>query len=87
MTTERRQGARHPHDLEVELHVRGARTRLRAVDVSRHGLFVATESPAPTNHAVLLTVFLDGGPFDTMATVVRRLVPDRGDGPSCGRHA
>lgn len=73
MGTERRQAARHHYDLEVDLHARDQRVRLHAVDVSRHGMFLATAAPPPLHHAVLLTVRLKGGPFETMATVVRRV--------------
>jgi hypothetical protein len=78
VTSDRRLAQRHAQKLQIDLHVKGARQRLQAFDVSRHGLFVGIQSPPPVNHAVLLTVHLQGGPFDTMATVVRRNLPERG---------
>ena len=76
---ERRLAVRHAHEVDVELHSRKERSRLRAVDVSRHGLFVTMDKPAPLHHALLLTVMLRGGPFECMATVVRR-VTDQNEG-------
>lgn len=70
---DRRLAARHAHDLDVELHQREKRVRLRASDVSRHGLFVACEDPPPLGHALMVTVRLRGGPFVIMANVVRRV--------------
>src|SRR5678809_459779 len=80
---ERRTGNRHSFELDVELHSRTDRVKLKALDVSRHGLFVAFEQPPPLNHAVLLTVKLRGGPFETMATVVRRVMAMH-EGPALG---
>jgi hypothetical protein len=71
---ERRQATRHAQKLDVEVHSKTERVPLQALDVSRHGLFVMTAKPAPLHHAVLLTVHLRGGPFETMATVARRQV-------------
>lgn len=71
---ERRDGVRHPRDIEVELHVRKERRRLRTSDVSRHGLFVVCDDPPPLAHALLMTVRLDSGSFDAMATVARQVV-------------
>jgi hypothetical protein len=75
---ERRDGARHTREIEVELHMRAARRRLRTGDVSRHGVFLVCNDPPPVSHAVLLTVYLEGGSFDAMATVARQ-VPERHD--------
>jgi hypothetical protein len=72
MTSDRRHAKRHPERLDVDLHQRTTRRRLHAVDVSRHGMFLACPAPPPLHHAVLLTVLLPGGPFETMATIVRR---------------
>jgi hypothetical protein len=77
---ERRQATRHAQKLDVEVHSKTERIRLSALDVSRHGLFVMTTKPAPVHHAVLLTVHLRGGPFETMATVARRQL-EHGAGP------
>ncbi len=71
--TERRDAARHPRELAVELHVRKGRRRVRTADVSRHGLSVVCDDPPPLAHALLLTVQLEGGAFDAMATVARHV--------------
>jgi hypothetical protein len=78
---ERRLAARHAQEIDVEVHARQDRVPLRALDVSRHGLFIATDQPAPLHHAVLLTVRLRGGPFECMATVVRRVTASDLRGP------
>lgn len=70
---ERRDGARHAREIEVELHLRKERRRLRTGDVSRHGIFVVCSDPPPVSHALLLTVLLENGSFDAMATVARRV--------------
>ena len=69
---ERRLATRHVYELDVDVHSKTDRARVRATDVSRHGLFVQLDQPSPLHHALLLTVHLRGGPFETMATVVRR---------------
>jgi hypothetical protein len=71
---DRRGGARHPHELDVELHLKEQRIPLRATDISRHGMFLASKLLFPPLHrAVLLTVKLKSGPFETMASIVRRV--------------
>ncbi|MBI1945209.1 MAG: PilZ domain-containing protein [Deltaproteobacteria bacterium] len=70
---ERRDAARHARELEVELHVRKERRRVRTGDVSRHGLLILCDDPPPVSHAVLLSVRLGGGTFDAMATVARHV--------------
>ncbi len=77
---ERRDAARHAREIGVDLHVRKERRRLCTSDVSRHGLFVVCDNPPPVSHALLLTVHLDGGSFDAMATVARH-VEHRHDRP------
>jgi len=44
---ERRVAKRFPQELEVDLHSKAERIRLRAVDVSRHGMFIACTNPPP----------------------------------------
>jgi hypothetical protein len=74
MTANDRRGApRFQQDLEIELHSKTDRIRLPVFDVSRHGMFIACRDPPPMHHAVLMTVRLRGGPFETMATVMRRV--------------
>lgn len=70
---ERRDAARHPRELDVDLHVRKERRPVRTSDVSRHGLFIVCNEPPPVSHALLLTVRLDGSSFDAMATVTRHV--------------
>ncbi len=57
----------------MELHLRKERRRVRTGDVSRHGLSVICDDPPPLSHALLLTVKLEGGSFDAMATVARHV--------------
>lgn len=81
---DRRGGTRHPHELDVELHLKDQRIPLRATDVSRHGMFLASKLLFPPLHrAVLLTVQLKSGPFETMASIVRR-VEEPSQGPQLG---
>lgn len=68
----RRLGKRYKRGLDVELHTKAGGSLVRAVDVSRHGLFLAMPNPPPANHVVLLTVHLPDAPFETMALVARR---------------
>lgn len=71
---DRRGNTRHAHELDVELHLKDQRIPLRATDVSRHGLFLSSKLIFPPLHrAVLLTVKLKSGPFETMASIVRRV--------------
>lgn len=72
---DRRDGARHAREIDVELHVRKERRRVRTGDVSRHGLFVVCMEPPPVAHALLITVRLESGSFDAMATVARHVAP------------
>ena len=46
---------------------------MRTGDVSRHGLSVICDELLPLSHALLLTVQLEGGAFDAMATVARHV--------------
>lgn len=81
---ERRGNTRHAHELDVELHLKEQRIPLRATDVSRHGLFLTSKLIFPPLHrAVLLTVKLKSGPFETMASIVRR-VEEPSQGPTLG---
>lgn len=73
MKDDRRGAPRFQQDLEIELHSKTERIRLPVFDVSRHGMFIACRDPPPLHHAVLMTVKLRGGPFETMATVMRRV--------------
>ena len=81
---DRRGGARHPHTLDVELHLKDQRIPLRATDISRHGMFLASKLLFPPRHrAVLMMVQLKSGPFETMASIVRR-VEEPSQGPVLG---
>lgn len=70
----RRLGKRYKRKLDVELHTKAGGALVRAVDVSRHGLFLAMPNPPKENHVVLLTVHLPDAPFETMAIVARRVL-------------
>lgn len=74
---ERRAGERFPLELAIDLHAQGDVVPVRALDVSRHGLFVACPQPPPLHTPVLITVKLRSGSFDTLATVVRRVEQQR----------
>ncbi|MBI1945106.1 MAG: PilZ domain-containing protein [Deltaproteobacteria bacterium] len=68
---EQRRSRRIRHDLKVELFdKRGARV-LHALDVARHGLFLATTDPPRDRHLVQLLVYLPDGPIKVAATVMR----------------
>lgn len=68
---EQRRSPRFRHDLKVELFdKRGARV-MHAVDVGRHGLFLATQDPPRDRHLVQLLVYLPEGPIKVAATVMR----------------
>lgn len=71
---EQRRSPRIRHELVVELHdKRGART-VQALDVARHGLFLATGGEPPrARHLVQLTVHLPDGPIKAAASVTRTL--------------
>ena len=70
---ERRLGARFPLELPVELHTPVGTVPTRAVDVSRHGLFVACAEPPAVHQSILLTIKLGNGSFETLANVARRM--------------
>lgn len=68
---EQRRSRRIRHDLRVELFdKRGARV-LHALDVARHGLFLATTDPPRDRHLVQLLVYLPDGAIKVAATVMR----------------
>ena len=68
---EQRRSRRFRHDLKVELFdKRGARV-LHALDVARHGMFLATTDPPRDRHQVQRLVYLPEGPIKVAATVMR----------------
>lgn len=73
---EQRRSKRFRFHVDVDISDRRGARRGRAVDVSRHGLFVAIVDPPPNRHLVQLTVHLPA-PFSTSleaaATVTRTL--------------
>jgi Tfp pilus assembly protein PilZ len=75
---EKRRSPRHPIELPVEL-IEGKRTRLvRTVDVSRHGLFLATDEPPRERYLIQLSVKLPTGPLPATAFVSRTVSPSSG---------
>ncbi|HEY4222301.1 MAG TPA: PilZ domain-containing protein, partial [Myxococcota bacterium] len=70
---EQRRAPRFRHELVVELHERAGPRRLHAIDVARHGLFLATDDPPRERHLVQLTVHLPGGAIRAAGSVTRTL--------------
>ncbi|MDP2339959.1 MAG: PilZ domain-containing protein [Deltaproteobacteria bacterium] len=77
---ERRLGARYPVELAVELHSGLNIIPTHALDVSKHGLFVACSRPPALHQSILIAITLRNGSFETLATVARR-VEDQRHGP------
>lgn len=78
---EQRRSQRIRHDLVVELHDKNGARTVHAMDVARHGLFLATGQQAPRErHLVQLTVHLPDGPIKAAASVTRTLKNDGVDG-------
>ena len=71
--TEQRRSSRFRQSVDVDLiDKRGAR-RGRAIDIARHGLFVAIVDPPHNRHLVQLVLHLPDGPLQAAATVSRTL--------------
>ncbi|OGQ11648.1 MAG: hypothetical protein A2138_09210 [Deltaproteobacteria bacterium RBG_16_71_12] len=68
---EQRRSRRIRHDLKVEMFDRRGARVLHALDVARHGLFLATTDPPRDRHLVQLLVYLPEGPIKVAATVMR----------------
>jgi hypothetical protein len=76
---DQRRSPRYATDLSVQVHGRGGVKDLRTVDVSRHGIFVASSEPEPVRQLVRLTIVLPDGPLPATAFVVRVINdPERG---------
>lgn len=79
---EKRRSPRHLIELPVEV-IEGRRTRVvSTVDVSRHGLFLATDEPPRERYLVQLSIKLPSGPLPATAFVSRTVPP--GSGRSAG---
>ncbi len=78
---EQRRSRRFRHALDVDIVDRGGVRRGRAVDVARHGLFVAVVDAPRNRHLVQLVIHLPDGPMQAAATVMRTL-PGQGVGLS-----
>jgi hypothetical protein len=76
--TERRKFERLPIQLSIEVRSRGLGSVCQTADVSRHGLFLATPTPARERQLLILRIPLpDGGhPIDVMASVARSIPED-----------
>ena len=68
---EQRRSRRIRYDLKVELFDKRGARELHAIDVARHGLFLATTDPPRDRHLVQLLVYLPEGPIKVAATVMR----------------
>jgi hypothetical protein len=78
-TNDLRRSRRYRQALRVDVvDKRGTRTGT-AVDVARHGLFVAIVDPPHNRHLVQLTLHLPDGPLQAAATVAR-VLPGQGVG-------
>ncbi|MBK8013413.1 MAG: PilZ domain-containing protein [Deltaproteobacteria bacterium] len=75
---EQRRSPRYRCGLVVDLTEGRARRRLISVDVSRHGLFLSTETPPRERFLVRLTVHLPDGPMSGTAFVSRSVGTDAG---------
>jgi hypothetical protein len=69
---ERRSSGRIPRRLWVDIQLKKDRRRVKALDISRHGLFLEMDEAPELGRIVLLKVHLPGGPFEAMATVAHR---------------
>jgi hypothetical protein len=74
---EKRRSRRYQSALEVEITDRTGTRRGRAVDVARHGLFLALQDLPPNRHLVQLRILLPDGDIRAAATVSRA---ERGQG-------
>ena len=72
---EQRRSPRYPFRLLVELHSRLGTRQLPALDVSRHGLFVATASPPHEKTVLRVTLHAPTGPIKATAFVSRSHKP------------
>src|SRR5688572_18487520 len=69
--SEQRRSPRHKMKLQVEL-IEGPRRRtLTTVDVSRHGLFIATDDPPRERYLLQLNIQIPSGPLPATAFVAR----------------
>src|SRR5688572_17388206 len=75
---EQRRSPRHKKCLEVELIEGQKKRRVFTIDVSRHGLFIATDDPPRERFLLQLSVQIPSGPLPATAFVARRVAADRG---------
>lgn len=79
--TNQRQHVRYDYDQEIEITHAGDRQPGRSVNISRGGIFVATDPVPPFGAKVLLHLHLPGVPgLCEIACVVRWSKPDDGAG-------
>ncbi len=72
-SAEQRRSRRFRRSVDVEITDKHGRRRGKAIDVSRHGLFVAVVDPPHNRHLVQLVIHLPDGPMSVAATVSRTL--------------
>lgn len=77
--TDQRRSRRYRQALRVDLVDKRGRRTGTAVDVARHGLFIAIVDPPHNRHLVQLTLHLPDGPMQAAATVAR-VLPGQGVG-------
>ena len=87
MADERRKYKRHPCALQVALQGAGKISELTTANVSHHGAFVITDSPADLRSLIKLTFHVPGGEqVDVMAMVAHHtsVATDAGELPGMG---
>lgn len=73
---EQRRSRRHKTSVDVDLKHGTKTIKTRTVDVSQHGLFVATDEPPNERFLVQLVIHLPDGPLPATAFVSRRVHGD-----------
>lgn len=81
---ERRRFPRYDVEVKAILRKKGGDVHLLTVDVSRHGAFLRTETPAPVRQLVQVRFRLPDGEIDAMCMVARWLGADTPRGPGMG---
>ncbi len=76
---DKRRSRRFPCVLHVDVHTKNGSRALQSVNISRHGLFLASDEPLRERHVVQLTIQLpDQAPVEATAWVSRSVAPGNG---------
>lgn len=84
MPEERRRYRRHECELRALLRERVRTAALKTVNISRHGVFIITDSPKPERELVRLSFELPDGPLEVMGMVARAVPRDAAAGAHPG---